>query len=172
MELRPPRPGETSLEVLFAYSEYMRERFSMALLELPLDLFLKPLGLDWMFGSLRDLAGHIVATEDQWVGSILQGRAGPGLEAAAFPDAATLVRSWEEVRGRTREYLARADEREIARVVVAPFAGSPRLTVRQVLLHLLVHETHHRGQLTAALRMLGVAPPPSDFYDYVAEQLQ
>ena len=172
MDLRVPLAGEVSLETLFAYSEYMRERFAMALLELTPGDFLAPMGLGWMFENIRDLAAHIVDTEDEWVSGVLTGGPAAAATPADYPDAAALVERWEAVRQRTRKYLESADEAELGRVVVAPFHGSPRFTVRQVLMHLLLHETHHRGQLTAAFRMRGVAPPPSDFYDFVAEQLQ
>ena len=170
--LGSPRKGEVSLSVLFEYSEYMRERFSMAVLALSPAQFTAPLRLAWKFRDLRDLICHLVETEDEWIRGIVQGDPAPSLQPDTYSDAAFAVRRWEEVRHRTRAHLQRADEAELARTVTTPFHGRPRFTVRQVLMHLLLHETHHRGQLTAAFRMRGVAPPPSDFYDFVAEQLQ
>ena len=150
----------------------MRERFSMAILEIPTAEFTAPLGLPWMFRDLRDLFAHIIEGEDNWVRSVVQGEPRVERRPDAFPDAAAVVRRWEEVRRRTKEHLARADEAELLRVVTAPFHGNPKFMVRQIFLHLFVHEIHHRGQITAAMRLRGIAPPPSDFYDYVAEQLQ
>jgi uncharacterized damage-inducible protein DinB len=170
--LKPPRRGDVSVPVLLEYSEYMRERFCMALLEMPQSEFVAPLGLGWKFRDIRDLFAHLIETEDEWVRCIVEGQAPAPVSPDAYADAAFTVRRWEEVRRRTREHLGSADEAEMSRVITAPFHPRPRFTVRQVFQHLLIHEVHHRGQITAAMRMRGIAPPPSDFYDYVAEQLQ
>ncbi len=163
-------PGNL-LRELFAYSEYMRERFSMLLLELPQEKFLSPLRLPWMFENIRDLFRHLVESEEQWLG-ILRAAAPPPADPARFTDTASTVRAWEAARKQTLAYLAGLTPEALEQEVIAPFHGKPRLRVRQVLTQLLLHEVHHRGQITAALRMQGVAPPPSDFYDFVAEQLQ
>jgi uncharacterized damage-inducible protein DinB len=34
-----------------------------------------------------------------------------------------------------------------------------------MMLHLLQHQSYHRGQVTALLRQLGTAPPKVDFLD-------
>ncbi len=172
MEIHAPRVGEVSLEVLLGYSEYMRERFSMALLEMPASDYLAPLGLSWMFTNIRDLFLHVVDCEDHWVRGIIQGGGRVTWNPEDFPDAASLVTRWEEVRARTRAALAAADAAELGREIVTEYQGSPRFTVRQIYTHLLIHEVHHRGQITAAMRMRGISPPPSDLYDYIAEQLQ
>jgi uncharacterized damage-inducible protein DinB len=167
-----PHPGGVSIAELMAYSEYMRERFSMAILQMPPAEFTATLGLSWMFRNMRDLFAHLVDTEDQWVRGIIRGGPPRSLSPDSYPDAAAVVRRWEEVRTHTRSCLESADEAELSREVITPFHGRPRFTVRQIFMHLLIHETHHRGQITAAMRMRGIAPPPSDFYDYIAEQLQ
>lgn len=170
MEVRAPRVGEVSLPLLLAYSEYMRERFCMAILEMDHAEFIAPLELSWMFGTIRDLFVHMIETEAEWIHRI-SGQEGSETSAACA-DAASVVTRWEEVRSRTRQALASSGEAELDRMIETPFAGRPKFSVRQIFMHLLIHEVHHRGQITAAMRMRGVAPPPSDLYDYLAEQLQ
>lgn len=172
MEVRAPRVGEVSLSMLLAYSEYMRERYCMAILEMKPSEFIAPLGLSWMFASIRDLFVHMVETEGEWVRRVLGEEAAATGAPAACPDAASVVTRWEEVRTRTRRALESTSDGEMDRLIETPFAGHPKLSVRQIFMHLLIHEVHHRGQITAAMRMRGVAPPPSDLYDYIAEQLQ
>jgi uncharacterized damage-inducible protein DinB len=167
-----PAPGRMGLPELLAYSEYMRERFSMAILEMPAGLLTAALGLDWMFRDIRDLFAHMIDCEDQWVRAFVRGGEPVESNPDRYPDAASLVRRWEQVRALSREHLAGADEAEMARVITVQYHGTPRFTVRQVFMQLFVHEIHHRGQITAAMRMRGIAPPPSDLYDYLAEQLQ
>ncbi|MBI5836410.1 MAG: DinB family protein [Candidatus Eisenbacteria bacterium] len=171
-EISTPHPGELSLGVLVEYSEYMRERFSMALLEMPHADFVAPLGLSWKFKDIRDLFAHLVDTEDQWIRCVLEGDDQDPPGRKAYPDAAATVRRWEDVRRHTREHLEQLDAAGLEREIVAPFHMKPRFRVKQVFMHLLIHEAHHRGQITAAMRMRGIAPPPSDLYDYLAEQLQ
>ena len=36
-------------------------------------------------------------------------------------------------------------------------------SIREVLTHVVNHGTHHRAQVSARLRNLGIAPPPTDF---------
>jgi uncharacterized damage-inducible protein DinB len=158
--------------MLLAYSEYMRERYCMAILEMKPSEFVAPLELGWMFGSIRDLFVHMVETEEEWVRRVQGQESAASGAPAAFPDAASVVTRWEEVRTRTRQALGSASDADLDRLVETPFAGHPKLSVRQIFMHLLIHEVHHRGQITAAMRMRGVAPPPSDLYDYIAEQLQ
>jgi len=167
-----PRDAGISLSLLLDYSDYMRERFSMALLEMPAAEFVAPLGLAWKFRDLRDLFAHVIDSEDLWIRQVVQGDPAPPPAPDPEADAAATVRRWENVRQRTRAHLERADETELSRVVTAPFHGRPRMAVRQVFVHLLLHEVHHRGQITAAMRMRGIAPPPSDFYDFLAEEMQ
>ena len=171
-ETQPPRGGDVSVPVLMEYSDYMRERFSMALLEMRPADFTAPLGLAWKFRNIRDLFAHLIDCEDAWVRCDIQGDPVPPAGWEAYTDAAFTVRRWEDVRNRTRKHLLGAGAAELSRVIVAPFHDRPRFTVRQIFMHLLIHEVHHRGQITAAMRMRGIAPPPSDFYDFVAEQLQ
>ena len=78
-------------------------------------------------------------------------------ELATF--AACLAR-WEQVQGDTEAAFAAFTDETLATVeVVHPIS---RLTgpVGEMLHYMLSHESHHRGQLSAYAKMLGVRQPP------------
>jgi uncharacterized damage-inducible protein DinB len=78
-------------------------------------------------------------------------------------------------RGIHRElagYIKRVDEQDLDRPMKLPWAdyvekqfGRPAapVTYEQTMLQVISHSTHHRGQVNARLRELGVEPPFLDF---------
>lgn len=43
-------------------------------------------------------------------------------------------------------------------------------TVTEILSHVINHSTHHRAQVAARLRELGVVPPPTDYIFYLRDR--
>jgi uncharacterized damage-inducible protein DinB len=87
--------------------------------------------------------------------------AAAGAAAAKFgPTFAACLESWTRVQAKTEEELARITPEQLVTVEVE----HPLLTMRAPLWEMLVtmvgHEIHHRGQLSAYLKTLGIEQPP------------
>lgn len=89
-----------------------------------------------------------------------------------FPDLAALARWGREYHVKVAEYLATVDEPALEQIMTPPWV--PMLeaktgkqfaptTLRETLLQVAMHSTHHRGQVNARLRELGGEPPTTDF---------
>ena len=59
------------------------------------------------------------------------------------------------------------DESACARVHYTDLKGNPYETpIWQIVLHVVNHATHHRGQVSGFLRTMGHTPPPLDLMAY------
>lgn len=106
---------------------------------------------------------HVVGTKFLWLARILN-------EPSAHPVWPEFtLREIEarigENRGLWTSYLDALDARELARDF--PYKNSKgedwNSRVEDVLAHVLLHGSYHRGQIASALRAAGVAPPLTDF---------
>lgn len=115
------------------------------------------------FSTLKATLNHILIVDWFYVDALEGGNLGPGAWAdeQPFGDAKTL-----------RGQQADVDDRLIAfcEALIDPFAevkmhratGVVIDTAQNVLLHLFLHQTHHRGQVHAMLSGTSVAPPQLD----------
>jgi uncharacterized damage-inducible protein DinB len=70
-----------------------------------------------------------------------------------------------EVGERWRSYVAGLDVRGLARAISYTNSKGEMFTsaVEDVVLHIVFHSTHHRGQIAAALRASGTEPAYTDY---------
>ncbi|HEV8629356.1 MAG TPA: DinB family protein, partial [Thermoanaerobaculia bacterium] len=85
------------------------------------------------------------------------------LESAARPGLATFgacLAWWDEIEAETLAAFAAFSDEQLESVVVDhPITGMHRPLIE--MLHFMIsHEVHHRGQLSAYAKMLGVPQPP------------
>ena len=75
-----------------------------------------------------------------------------------------LEKDWREVYRRWREWAGGLDETAIAaRISYHDLKGNAWVSpVWQIVLHVVNHGTHHRGQVAGFLRAMGKTPPPLD----------
>jgi uncharacterized damage-inducible protein DinB len=111
-------------------------------------------------GSIRDTLVHIATMERAWRDGVLGAHApAPALGGATLPDVRAL---FEDNSALTRAFVAEITDQEMSayRVVRLPWSGTRcRVCPGWVLLHVVTHEFHHRGQVAAMCRSLG-APVP------------
>jgi uncharacterized damage-inducible protein DinB len=81
---------------------------------------------------------------------------------------ATLQTEWPRIWERWREYVGGlTDATAEAEVAYLTFKGLPyRTPVWQIILHVVNHATHHRGQAAGFIRSLGKTPPVLDLTEY------
>ena len=145
------------------YNYWARDRQLQACASLSVEQFLRPVG--GSFPSLRDTFAHMVAAEWIW----LQRWKGVSPKSLIpihdFPTLAVVVERWGAVERDIREYVAGLDDAALARPLTYINTQGEKWTypLWQMVVHLLNHQSYHRGQVTTLLRMLGVKPPQVDF---------
>jgi len=115
---------------------------------------------------------HIYAADRVWLSRLT------GATPAAFVTEAdyqfpVLENDWPALLDRWQAW-ARSLTDEGTQVVLAyqDTKGNPyRQPIWQLILHVVNHGTHHRGQVSGFLRALGHTPPPLDLVAYFREQL-
>ncbi len=94
----------------------------------------------------------------------LSGEPHPGYATEAYRSLAVLQNDWPAVHERLRLWAERLDDT----AVVAPFTWTDSkgrtwtMPLWQVILHVVNHGTHHRGQVAGFLRAMGHEPPGLD----------
>ena len=154
-----------TLNELFDYNYWARNRQLQACAGLTEEQFLRPLGNS--FPSVRDTLTHLLAVEWLWL-ERWRGRAPRTLLAPEeFPTLAALSQRWQTVEREMREHVAGLSEEalECPLTCISTRGQAWTYPLWRMILHLLHHQSYHRGQVTALLRQLGVQPPKVDFLD-------
>jgi len=155
----------TTLNELFEYNYWARDRQLQACAGLTGEQFLRPLGNS--FPSLRDTLTHLVAVEWLWLERWRGRSPGTLLAPAEFPTLAALSQRWQTVEREMREYLGGLSEEALGCPLTCVSTRGQAWTypLWRMILHLLHHQSYHRGQVTALFRQLGAQPPKVDFLD-------
>jgi uncharacterized damage-inducible protein DinB len=113
---------------------------------------------------------HIFAADRIWLYR-LTGGSNPGFVSDADRSLAVLQTDWPAVLERWRLWAANlTDEAAQAQCHYIDLKGNPySQPVWQLLLHLVNHGTHHRGQASGFLRAMGHTPPPLDLVFFYRE---
>jgi uncharacterized damage-inducible protein DinB len=155
----------STLTELFDFNYWARDRQLQTCAALTQEQLLRPLGNS--FPSLHDTLTHLLAVEWVWL-ERWRGRAPRTLMAPTdFPTLAALSERWQTVEHEMREYVAAltGDALESPMTIVSTRGQEWTYPLGHMILHLLHHQTYHRGQVTALLRQLDVQPPKVDFLD-------
>ncbi len=153
------------LNELLDYNYWARDRQLEACATLTNEQFLRPIG--GSFASLRDTLTHLVAVEWLWL-ERWRGRSPRSLLAPEeFPTLPALSARWRAVEREMREYVACLNDEALERPMtcVSTRGNTWTYPLWRMIVHLLNHQTYHRGQVTNLLRQLGTQPPKVDFLD-------
>ena len=117
------------------------------------------------FPSLRETLAHLVAVEWLWL-ERWRGRSPTALiPPEELPTLAVITERWRIVEREMRSYLANLDEDALTGPRTYVNIRGERWTypLWRMIVHLLNHQSYHRGQVTTLLRMLDAEPPRVDF---------
>lgn len=118
-----------------------------------------------------DLLAHLLAAKQIWMGR-LRGKNAPVAiwPEADLDDCATLIEKNRTAYDRFLRALAADELRETIR-----YQNSKGIhfenTVQDVLLHVLLHGSYHRGQIAKAIREAGGTPVNTDYIFHIREPL-
>lgn len=166
----------STLRELFEYNYWARDRQLEACAALTPEQFLRPMGSS--FSSVRDTLAHLLVAEwvwlERWRGRSPQTAADAELYykgvmkefgADKFPAVTDIRQRWGTVEQGVRDYLAGLTEDALARPVTYVNLKGEKWSYAlwRVLLHVVNHQTYHRGQVTTLLRQLGAPAAQVDF---------
>lgn len=126
------------------------------------------------FPSIAETLNHILAIDRYYLDALEEGGIGPAAVYDFVPlaDAAELAEAQRAEDERLAGFCGRLREEDMARRVVTDRgeAGTFPERIDALLVHLFLHQTHHRGQVHAMLSGTSVKPPQLDefFLDFDA----
>ena len=106
---------------------------------------------------------HAFAADRVWLGRI-QGNPPPAFIDDKDRQFDVLRKEWPALQQRWKEWAAPlTDQDVVAKISYKDLKGNAyEQLLWQILLHVVNHATHHRGQVSGFLRSMGHAPPPLD----------
>lgn len=83
-------------------------------------------------------------------------------------DLATLETEWPAIQRKWEAWAENVQPADLERKVPSrsPDGISYEIAAEKAVLHLVNHDSLHRGQVMAMIRQLGIAPPPTDLMMY------
>ncbi len=107
--------------------------------------------------ALGEIVSHMLRSIDYYLRGVTEGVWEPvPYVFDEFTTADMLESQWQEVFTRAKVQLALISLSDLSRVIDTL---DHRATVAEIILEMLEHSIHHRGQLTVYLRLLGTEPP-------------
>lgn len=112
---------------------------------------------------------HVYAADRAWLRRIEGASPAPLVDPGEDIQLTTLQHEWPALLGRWQAWVDALQDPS-ASASYKDFQGNAHSTPYwQIVLHLVNHGTHHRGQAAAMLRAMGHAPPPLDLIRYYRE---
>ncbi len=114
---------------------------------------------------------HIFAADRVWLARV-QGTQLAAFVSPADHDLGVLQREWPALYDRWKKWAASlTDDSLNEEHSYKDMRGNPHHTpLWQIGLHVVNHDTHHRGQVSGFLRAMGKTPPPLDLVFYYREK--
>jgi uncharacterized damage-inducible protein DinB len=115
---------------------------------------------------------HLYASEKNWLARMQEGTASIQHRTTEDNQLEILLPNWTEVQESWKAWASQLPSAAPDQVMEY-FDLKGRKWAQplwQILLHVVNHSTHHRGQISGFLRALGKTPPPLDFIVFVRER--
>ncbi len=149
------------LQMMATYNRWANARLYAAVAGLSEAQYRADAGV--FFTSVHGTLNHLLAADRIWMHRLQgSGPAPQALTAIQHEDFAALRAARVAEDARIVDYVAALSAPALERVhEYRTLNGTPqRQPLHEILAHLFNHQTHHRGQVHAALTRLGIAEPP------------
>jgi uncharacterized damage-inducible protein DinB len=115
---------------------------------------------------------HLYVAEKNWLARMQEGTAAIQNRTTEDNQLQTLLPKWTEEQNNWKIWVSQLPP-EAPEEVMEYLDLQGRQWAQplwQILLHVVNHSTHHRGQISGFIRALGKTPPPLDFIAFVRER--
>jgi uncharacterized damage-inducible protein DinB len=114
---------------------------------------------------------HVFAADRIWLARVTGATSGEFI-TDADRQLPVLQKDWPELHARWQQWAGQLTDESVRSIVeFKDTKGNPhRLLLWQIILHVVNHGTHHRGQVSGFLRTMGHTPPPLDLSFFYREQ--
>lgn len=115
---------------------------------------------------------HTFAADRVWLARVKGEVPGRFLDPARDMQVSVLQNEWPAVHAGWAEFLkSQPNEAFLEKISYKDLKGNPWETpLWQIVLHVVNHASHHRGQVSAMLRAMGHTPPGVDLIFYYRER--
>ena len=158
-------------ELIARFNAWVNLRLYEVAAEVPDEAYRTDRGL--FFGSIDRTLNHLLAVDRLWTGRIESvDRGVSGLDVVLYDDFGELARARIDEDARLVRLVTGMDEAALSGpVTYSRIIGTGAQVTRcdHILLTLFNHQTHHRGQVHAALTQEGRSVPPLDLIYFLEE---
>ena len=148
------------------FNRWATERLFQAAQALPVEQFSRDLGVSYQ--SVRGTLRHIYQADRIWFQRLI-GQPTGSLDQYETPEELEAWKQdWETVHERYLSWAESLGDADWDQVIpYRDVRGNPYQTpARQIILHLINHNSYHPGQVAGLLRQLEQAPPTTDLIAY------
>lgn len=156
-----------TLRTHLRYTTWATQRIVAAAAALPPDELTRDFGT--ADKSVLGTLAHVYAADRVWLRRIEGVPPGKFIDPDVDVRLSVLQHEWPALLDRWRAWADTLTDASPA-VSYQDLQGNPHTTpLWQIVLHVVNHGTHHRGQAAAMIRMMGHTPPPLDLIRYYRE---
>lgn len=154
---------------LYDYDRWVSARLLAVAERLPPERTRQPFG--GSFDSIHNTLGHILGAQITWLSRWRGVSPRRVIAGGDFADLAALHDRWAAHQRDLDAFLADLTAEQLAApLAYTNTAGVPHAyPLRQQMLHVVNHGTHHRAELADMLTRSGSPPPPTDLLVYYDE---
>jgi uncharacterized damage-inducible protein DinB len=111
-------------------------------------------------GSILGTLSHIHFADRIWYSRVVD----PNEPVIRESDLATLEKEWPAIQQKWEAWAEGLQDADLKRMVPAKSMDgiAYEVATEKTVLHLVNHDSLHRGQVMGMIRQLGIAPPPTD----------
>jgi uncharacterized damage-inducible protein DinB len=114
--------------------------------------------------SILGTLSHIHFADRIWYSRVVD----PNEPVIRESDLATLEKEWPAIQRKWEAWAEKVQAADLSRMIATKsMDGIPyEVATEKTVMHLVNHDSLHRGQVMAMIRQLGIAPPPTDLMMY------
>lgn len=146
---------------LWEYNRTLRHRFFDTFAKIPWDELVK--NREASFYSIRNIFLHILNAEDWWLHTVVpnKGAKFTPYDFNQFTSVESVRKQMETVEAKTQKLLQHIDQEKMKHILeyTRPDGSTYKNSLEGILAHLVLEETHHRGELIALFWQMNVEPP-------------